>query len=200
MLPIDQKEIETKLDTFNWNFKVGDNIKHNVQEVFFLYKIKKENCSNTKEKQFLNKHISIILVAIIEAILYDFVVRLSDATNQFPLIIDDKKRKDIKKYISEQKVSYESKKLGSKMLRVKNYSLSQILKLLQKFELLEPKDSPVYNTLEEATHFRNRIHIYNWFNNFETDEKYVFTDKRLEILEKLVVYVLTTMEAKYSRP
>lgn len=110
MLPIDQKEIETKLDTFNWNFKVGDNIKHNVQEVFFLYKIKKEICSNTKEKQFLNKHISINLVAIIEAILYDFVVRLSDATNQFPLIIDDKKRKDIKKYISEQKVSYESKK------------------------------------------------------------------------------------------
>lgn len=200
MLPIDQKEIETKLDTFNWNFKVGDNIKHNVQEVFFLYKIKKENCSNTKEKQFLNKHISITLVAIIEAILYDFVVRLSDATNQFPLIIDDKKRKDIKKYISEQKVSYESKKLGSKTLRVKNYSLSQILKLLQKFELLEPKDSPVYDTLEKATHFRNRIHIYNWFNNFEKDEKYVFTDKMLEILEKLVISVLTTMEAKYSRP
>lgn len=200
MLSLDQKEIEAKLDTFNWNFKVGDNIKHNLEEVLYLYKVKKEYCSNTKEKQFLNKHISITLVGIIEAILYDFVVRLNDATNQFPLIIDDKKRKEIKKYISEQKKSYEFKKLEVKMLRVKNYSLTQILNLLQKFELLESKNSPIYNTLEQAIYFRNRIHIYNWYNNFERDEKYVFTDKRLEILEKLVIYVLTTMEAKYSRP
>lgn len=200
MLSLDQKEIGVKIDTFNWNFKVGDNIRHNLEEVFYLYKLKNENCSNTKEKQFLNKHISITLVGIIEAILYDFVVRLNDATNHFPLIIDNKKRFDIKKYISEQKVLYEYKKTKMKMLRVKNYSLSQILKLLHKFELLEPKNSPVYNTLEQATYFRNRIHIYNWFNNFEIDEKYVFTDKRIEILEKLVIYILTTMEAKYSRP
>jgi len=200
MLSLNQKEIETKLDTFNWNFKVGDNIKHNIQEVFFLYKIKKDNCVGTKEKQFLNKHISIVLVCIIEAILYDFVVRLSEATNHFPLIIDEKKRKDIKKYIAEQKVIYESKELKMKMLRVKNYSLSQILRLLKEFKLLEQKDSLFYKTLEEATYFRNRIHIYNWFNNFEKDEKYVFTDKRLEILENLVIYVLITMEAKYSRP
>jgi hypothetical protein len=183
MLSLDQNEIEIKLDKFNWNFKVGDNIKHNLEEVFFLYKIKKEYGSSIKEEQFLNKHISVTLVSIIEAILYDFVVRLNDATNQFPLIIDDKKRKDIKKYISEQKVPYELKKLRVKMLKVKNYSLSQILQLLQKFELLESKNSP----------------IYNWFNNFEIDERYVFTDKRLEILEKLFIYVLTTMEAKYSR-
>jgi len=59
MLSIDQKEIEAKLVKFNWNFKVGDNIRHNLEEVFYLYKIKKESCSNTREKQFLNKHISI---------------------------------------------------------------------------------------------------------------------------------------------
>src|SRR3989344_5365130 len=82
-------------------------------------------------------------------------------------------------------------KVGDKILRVKNYSLRQMLKLLQEFELLEPKDSPIYNNLEKATYFRNRIHIYNWFNNFEKDEKYVFTDRRLEILEKLVIYILT---------
>ncbi|MDO8566109.1 MAG: hypothetical protein Q7S04_02930 [Candidatus Moranbacteria bacterium] len=200
MLSLDQKEIEAKLDTFNWNFKVGDNIKHNIEEVFFLYKIKEENCSYTREKQFINKHISITLVAIIEGILHDFVVRLSEATNHFPLIIDDKKKKDIKKYISEQKVPFKYKKLEGRILRVKNYSFAQILKLLQNFELLESKNSPIYNTLEAATHFRNRIHIYNWFNNFETDERDVFTDKRLEVLEWLVIYILTTMEAKYSRP
>lgn len=199
MLSLNQKEIEVKLDTFNWNFKVGDNIKHNIQEAFFLYKIKQDHCSGTKEEHFLNKHISITLVGIIEAILYDFVVRLDNATNQFPLIIDDKTRKDIKKYIATQKVPYEFLKSKTKILRVNNYSLFQILKILKKFELLESKSSPIYDTLEQATFFRNRIHIYNWHNNFEIDEKYVFTDKRLEILEKLFVYILTTMEAKYSR-
>ena len=127
MLSLDQNEIETKLDTFNWNFKVGDNIKHNLEEVFFLYKVKKEYGSSIKEEQFLNKHISVTLVSIIEAILYDFVVRLNDATNQFPLIIGNEKRKDIKRYISEHKVIYKLK-----MLRVKNYSLSQILKVTTK--------------------------------------------------------------------
>lgn len=171
-----------------------------MQEVFFLYRIKKDTCVSIKEKQFLNKHISMTLIGIIEAILYDFVVRLNDATNHFPLTIDTNKKKEIKKYIAEQKVPYEVKQLKLKFLKVRNYSLFQILKLLQKFELLETKNSPIYENLEQATFFRNRIHIYNWHNNFEIDEKHVFTDKRLEILEKLVIYILTIMEAKYSRP
>lgn len=200
MLSLNQKEIENKLDTFNWNFKVGDNIKHNIEEAFFLYKIKAENCTGTQENQFLNKHISVVLVGVIEAILYDFVVRLSEATNHFPLIIDNASRSEIKKYIAIQKVPYEFPKSKTRVLRVYNYSLFQILKILKKFELLESRSSPIYDTLEQATFFRNRIHIYNWHNNFEIDEKYVFTDKRLETLEKLVIYVLTTMEAKYARP
>jgi hypothetical protein len=200
MLSLSQKEIENKLDTFNWDFKVGDNIKHNIEEAFFLYKIKDDTCKTTKEKQFLNKHISIILVGVIEAILYDFIVRLSQATNHFPLTIDNTNRSLIKKYIADQKVYYEFPKSKTKILRVYNYSLFQILKILKKFELLESKSSPIYDTLEQATFFRNRIHIYNWHNNFEIDEKYVFTDKRLDTLEKLFIYILTTMEAKYARP
>ncbi len=139
-------------------------------------------------------------MGVIEAILYDFVVRLSEATNHFPLIINDITRREIKKYIADQKVSYEFPKSKTKILRVNNYSLFQILKILKKFELLESRTSPIYDTLDQATFFRNRIHIYNWHNNFEKDEKYVFTDKRLSTLEQLVIYVLTTMEAKYARP
>lgn len=200
MLLLTQKEIELKLDRFNWNFKVGDNIKHNLEEVFYLYKVRDRFCSNSLERQFLNKHISITLVAIIEVIFHDFIVRLSEATNHFPLIIDDRKRNEIKKDISNQKVSVKSKITGGKNMRIKNYSLTEILRILQKYELLEQKDSPVYKNLEKATQFRNRIHIYNWHNNFEIDEKDVFTEKRLRILEKILVYVITTMEAKYARP
>lgn len=199
MLSLNQNEIEAKIDTFNWNFKVGDNINHNLEEVFYLCRVKIEHCSNINESRFLNKHISMTLISIIEAILYDFVVRLNDATNQFPIIINITKREAIKKYILEQRVPYELKKSKIKILKVKNYSLLQILKLLQKFELLEKEDSLIYKQLEGAIHFRNRVHIYNWFDNFEIDERYVFTDKRLEILERLFIYIIVTMESKYSR-
>ena len=99
-------------------------------------------------------------MAIIEVIFHDFIVRLSEATNHFPSTIDDEKRKKIKRHISDEKVFFETGRLKRRMLRVKNYSLSQILKILQKFELLAPKDDPIYNTLEEAPKFRNRIHLY----------------------------------------
>jgi len=200
MISLTQKEIEDKINRFNWNFKVGDNIKYNLDEIFYLYKIKEEFCSNTKEKSFLNKHISITIVAIIEVIFHDFIVRLSEATNHFPAIIDDKKRNEIKKYINGGKIHFHSKRIGIKLLRIRNYSLSQIFKILQKFELLEQKDSPIYQTLEKVTHFRNRIHIYNWFDNFEINEKDVFTEKRLDELEKVLVYVISVMEVKYARP
>lgn len=198
MLSNTKIEIEGKLDKFNWNFKVGDNIKHNLEEVFYLYSVKK-TCSSTKEHRFLNKHISITLVAIIEAILYDFIVRLNDATNQFPQNIDSEKRKNIKKYISDQKVFRKLKDSNRTTLRVRNYSLTQIINLLQKFELLGEKENQIYHTLNEATQFRNRVHIYNWFDNFEKDEEYVFTLKRLEILERLIIKVLTIMEDLYTR-
>lgn len=198
MFVLNQKEIETKLDAFIWDFKVGDNIKHNLEESFFLYKIKKENCSKIKEEQFLNKHISLTLVAIIEGVLYDFVVRLSEATNHFPSTIDEKKRKEIKADIAKRKVSYEAE--FGKILRVKNYSLSQIFALLEKYELLGKKQHAIYKALKSIIHFRNRIHIYNWYKNFEVDEKYVFTNKRLEILEQILIYILGVMETKYARP
>ncbi|MEI6490679.1 MAG: hypothetical protein WCO16_02860, partial [bacterium] len=103
-------------------------------------------------------------------------------------------------YINGGKIHFHSKRIGIKLLRIRNYSLSQIFKILQKFELLEQKDSPIYQTLEKVTHFRNRIHIYNWFDNFEINEKDVFTEKRLDELEKVLVYVISVMEVKYARP
>lgn len=198
MLSITKSEIENSLDKFIWNYKVGDNIKHNLEEVFYLYNVKK-TCSTTTEHRFLNKHISITLVAIIEAVLYDFIVRLNDATNQFPKSIDYDKRKNIKKYITAQKVFRKLKDSTKTIHRVRNYSLTQIINLLQEFELLGGKEDQIYYLLNRAIQFRNRLHIYNWFDNFEKDEEYVFTLKRLEILERLTIKVLIIMKDLYTR-
>lgn len=199
MITLSQEEIFAKIDTFNWNFKVGYNIKYNVQELFFLYRVKNNFCSVERDKGFANKHLSMTLFAVTEGILHDFVVRLSEATNYFPRVIDSKKQEEIKKYIARQKVLYDWKDLRETRLRVKNYTFSEILKLLKKFELLGPLDGPIYENLVGATQFRNRVHIYNWHNNFERNENDVFTDERLGKLEKLFVDVLTIMETKYFR-
>ena len=36
MFLIDRQEIKNKVDSFNWNFKVGNNIKHNIEEIYFF--------------------------------------------------------------------------------------------------------------------------------------------------------------------
>ncbi len=207
MLPFTENEFKKQLETFIWSFKVGDNILRNFEEAVFLYSLKEnfneQNSADADKRRFLNKHISITLVAIIEAVLHDFVVRLYGATNHFPITISNTKRKEIKEYISRQSIScngqdFEGKRF--KYLRVKNYSLTQLLDFLKRFELLGQESNPIYMSLEKAVHFRNRIHIYNWHNNFERDEKYVFTDKRLSILESLLAYIVDVMQSKYNRP
>lgn len=201
MLLLTQKEIEQKLDIFIWSFKVGDNILHNYEGILFLYTLKatfnQENSDHAVKRRFLNKHISITIVSIIEAILYDFVTRLDSATNQFPKSIPLHKEREIKRYILSQKVPF--KTAIGEHLRVKNYPFTQLLNLIKKFELLGDGNSTIYSALEKIGYFRNRIHIYNWFDNFEKDEKNVFTDKRLLALEDLFLYVLDHMSSNYSR-
>lgn len=199
MLSLSQEDIIVKIDAVNWEYKVGDNIKHNLDSVFYLYKVK-AGCSNKKEHLILNKYIFITLSSIIEALLYDFVVRLCYANSHFPSSIDYDKKMKIKKHITAQRILHKDKNSLTDNYRVKNYSFIEVVRLLKKFELLEHKDSRVYNLLEDAIHLRNRLHIYNWFQNYEIDEEDVFTNKRLDAIEKLFEYILNKMKSKYSRP
>jgi len=199
MLSLSQEEIKKKLNSLYWNFEVGDNTNHNLKELFYLYKVKIEYSSTTEEKRFLNKHISLCLMSILEVVLYDFIVRLDEATNHFPKTIDENLRNKIKGYIAKKKIPHD---VNPKQSRVYNYSFNQIVSIFREFNLLDtdvPRNYSIYNVLETANKFRNRIHIYNWYNNFETNEEYVFTDKRLAILEKITVEVINTMEQKYQR-
>lgn len=199
MLSLSIENIADKLSVFNWKFSVGNNILHNIEGVFFLYSIKNKSKSII-ENNFINKQISITLVSVIEAILYDFIVRLSEATNHFPQIIDESKRQSIKKYLAKQKVIYTPASLKNVTYsKVKNYSLLEIIQIIQRFELLGVKTNPIYKTLVAATYFRNRIHICNWWENFEINEAHVFTDKRLLVLEKTFTYILDVMSQEYSR-
>lgn len=202
MLSINQKQISNKLAKFIWDFKVGDNVAHNFKTLYFLYKKKDESSDN--QKYLLNKPIIIIIVSIIEGIFYDLVCRLDVATNHFPEIINQEKREKIKNKIEREKEWFLRKDFltgkDEKYKRIKNYKISELIRIFYEYEILGEKTGNIYKHLEDASYLRNRIHIFNWFGNFEIDEDKVFSESRLEKIEFLIMEILDIMEEKYNRP
>lgn len=198
MINLTKVEVAEHLNLLIWNYKVGDNIAFNFKQLFFLYN-QRDKEALLHKKMLYNKYIAVTVVSIIEAVLYDFIVRLSEATTHFPACISSEKRSQIKKEIDESKQVFSSRERGE-YKRVKNYSNKELRNLLLKYELLGQKTSPIYNDFEEAVFLRNRIHIFNWFGNFEPDEENVFTNQRVENVEHLAVTIITYLASTYSRP
>src|SRR5260370_40723366 len=61
-------------DTFMWSFKKGDNIVYNFEILWELYKAK--GGAEQSRKQYYNKPITLLIVAIIECIFDDFINRV----------------------------------------------------------------------------------------------------------------------------
>lgn len=194
MLTLSKDEIVEALSCFVWDFKLGDNIVYNLKILFSLYDSRQTSSENP---DLFNKPLTIIIVGIIEAIFFDLVCRLDLATSHFPSHIGNSKRTQIKARLNEEKVIYPKK---SSMKRVRNYKMAEFVKLFLEFELLGPKDAVLYDHLSKAAKMRNRIHISNYYRNFEIDESDVFTDRRLTAIEKIMEEVLGVMGRMYIRP
>ena len=65
-----QDEMFTVSSRFIRNFKLGDNINHNLKILSLLYR--QFDCAAEPDKRLLCKPITILLVSIVEALLYDF--------------------------------------------------------------------------------------------------------------------------------
>ncbi len=198
MLRHNKLQISSMMNKFIWDFNVGDNIAYNFKVLFSLYDDKDRN----SHKSVYNKPLIVLVVSIIECVMYDFVVRLEQATNQYPASIPAEKRERIKIKLGSQKVKMEIEILDQTMTiqKVKNYSLDQLIKLLQEFELLGPKDHRIYSRFQVAGRLRNRVHIFNWYNNFETKERNTYSDAKLSQVELLLDGLLEFMSTHYSRP
>lgn len=201
MLTLSKEQIKEKLNKFVWGFKVGDNITYNLDILFNLYKLR-ENLS-TKDKDLLNKPIVISLISIIEAIFFDWICLLDGATNHFPKSLSNK-QKEIKTKLKSERQKFKYKIPETEEIidcyRIRNYKFSEIIDFIKEFELFGKKDDKIYANLAEANFLRNRIHIFNWFQNFETDELKVFTEKRLNYVETLLEEILEKMVNNYPRP
>jgi len=196
MINYTQDSASKCLAKFIWNFKVGDNILYNFKILFLLYESKHNFGSN---QELLIKPIIIQIVSIIEGIFYDLICRLDGATNHFPQHIPSDKRDAIKAKLKSEKIWF--KRLdGIRYQRIKNYSFDNLITFFQEYDLLGPSDSDIYIKLRDSAYIRNRIHIFNYFNNHSKNEDYVFSEWRLSNVEALLHIILPIMESLYKRP
>lgn len=177
-LVIDSRLLHLKINKFIWSFKVADNIKFNLDVVDILHSAKNKDRRNI---QAWNKLLIITETSIIEAVLHDFIIRLTQSGDHFPITLISA-RKKIKSDIVPG-----------------NYSYKNLIELLRGFALLGT-NSKAYDDLLSLGRLRNRVHIYNWHQNFEKNERIVYTEERLKHCEQALNQVIDYMAMCYSRP
>lgn len=190
-----QEQLGKRLGMFVWTFKIGDNILYNLDVIFKLVKD-----HNRKDGHSYTKPISILCVSVIEAVLVDFLERLDQGTSHFPDKLNAV-RVEVKNELEKEKKydlsvfngqAYKNKKL-------RNFGYKELIEFYKKFRLIGLKDSN-YQILQRLGHFRNRVHIRNYFENFERDEVRVFSEARTQETINIMEEILRYFSEKYARP
>lgn len=194
----DMDSVKEGLFRFVWNFEHGDNIIYNFTVLQTLYAAQ----ASTKSSSILNKPITIFLVSIIEGILIDFLTRIDQATTHLPANVSREKLNTLKKEIESKKRPEKiDDELGERIyLRRKMYQFGEIIEIFKKYELFGNKDDQIYKDLVNFGYLRNRVHIENYYRNFEDRETFVFTNRRLGELEMVLSSLWTKMTNDYRRP
>jgi hypothetical protein len=162
--------------TFMWSFKKGDNIIYNFEVLWELYRAKKS--AHPVYKSYFNKPIILIIVAIIECVLDDFVDRVQEhrydkVPNVTPKEIAEFRAKTLEKF-------------------------THYIAAARKYNLFDRSDK-FYDALDYLRDVRNRLHIQNQKYRLDADEHRVFTDSNLAKAERVMEIVLETMMRKYPR-
>ena len=162
--------------SFIGKFKVGDNINHNLKILKALYDFRE---SDRENGDLLLKPITITIISIIEAVLYDFHLKPRIFSREGIVGLP----KAIQDYI-----------LSKTMDKLEHYIASA-----KKHDLFDLADTDFYEALEELRKLRNRVHIQNEKGHFEADESEAFCNERKEQAEMVLEKVLRVMAAKHGR-
>ncbi len=168
-------------NVFMGDYKISDNVDYNLRIIELLYECyKKRNCT---DKRLLYKPIIILLVSVIEAILYDFYRKAEKHTREGVPNLSDSTFKAIRKE------------------DLKN--LNNFISFAENHDLLASDrnyyEGNYYEALDKCRKLRNRIHIQNQKNNFESKERKVFSEERKVQAEKVLEYLVIVMSEKYPR-
>jgi hypothetical protein len=142
---------------FFWDFKMMDNVNYNFQIIEHLYAAKKVNY----DYGHFNKPIIILIMAIIECSLYDFIKRINQHRNDsFPNITQS--------IIAHIRGANETDELRILIPRIRSQNL-----------LRASVGDSIYDDLDHLRKVRNRVHIQNKYGVLDRDEYMVFTDREL---------------------
>jgi hypothetical protein len=159
------------------SFKIGDNINHNFAILGLLYDA--YEVASPDDRRRLCKPITVTLVSIIEACLYDFHRRA-------------------KLHTWEGVVGLANTALEH--MRIKQIDdLEQCIASAKKHKLFG-SNAKFYEDLDVLRLLRNRVHIQNRSNKLEPDEWNAFTQQRKVLAEKALEKIAKTLAMKHPRP
>ena len=149
------EELEEYIGSFIWDFKIGDNLLYNLKILFSLIE-------DHKNSKIYNKPISILTIAIIEAIMADFLYRLHGATTHFPnnAVISPEIKIKIKDRLKKETTIKEITVNGEKhtYLRLNNFGFKTMIEIYTEYKLFG-RNNEKYKLLMSLSRFRNRVHI-----------------------------------------
>lgn len=169
MVPFDQYSY-----VFFWNYKRMDNSNYNFRIVEALC-YAKNNCNNN---ELFNKPITIIIMAIVECILFDFIKRVNEHNiERIPNL--------------DQSVI---NKTRSKTLKMFKHIITHAKKY--NLMLLENK----YDEIDELRELRNRVHIQNDTCSFDKNEYKLWNDKNAQRAGRILKEICEILCNYYPRP
>jgi hypothetical protein len=190
------EELTEYIDSFIWDFKIRDNLLYNIEILFSLIK-------DHGGSKIYNKPISILTIAIIEAIMADFLYRLHGATNHFPsnAVISPEIKIKIKDRLKKETTKKEMVVNGEKHTysRLNNFGFKTMIEIYTEYKLFG-KNNEKYKLLMSLSRFRNRVHILNYFGNFEKDETRVFSTYRTQETLDVMIWMIKYFNKNYARP
>lgn len=165
---------------FIGNFKLGDNINYNLEILRELYSCAEKN----KDKEYLfYKPITLIIISIIEAILYDFLYKIKNFTKERVMGIPLEIYVEIYYILKRKKID----------------KFSKYISLAKEHNLFDNTDPQIFCDLETLRKMRNLIHIQNENKDPEKNEEKVFTKERKILAEKTLEEIIKIMVQKYNR-
>ena len=163
---------------FIGNFKLGDNINHNLNVLAYLYE--RQADEHDDEACVLRKPIIVFIGSIAEAILHDLHQRMHTHTIEGVTGIAS----SVLAYVRGKKID----------------KLDHYISSARKHSLLGPPTESIYGDLEQLRKLRNRIHIQNDKNHFEANDSQAFSMDRQVTAEQTLERLIKSISANHPRP
>jgi hypothetical protein len=163
---------------FIGDFKLGDNINHNLRILAYLYQRQFDPIDH--DSHLLRKPVIVIIGSVCEAVLYDLHLRMKTYTNEGVRGI----KASVLHYVRGKKLD----------------KFDQYITSAKKHSLLGPSTDPIYAELDDLRKLRNRIHIQNEKSHFERDESRAFSSNRQKAAEKALEKLVKAISANHPRP